>query len=137
MPIDIALAPDDMIYTMCRGYEHPAGTNRTTKIRVISLGDDGEEYIDQFTGDSGLSKWGVEKIKDSPDFIRQRNGVQGLTEEKVMWAPMAVKFDDNRRRLIVVDTSRHRLQVYQKITESVNTNAATLTLEGAWTGSLA
>jgi len=50
--------------------------------------------------------------------IRQRNGVRDFTPEKVLWAPVAVKVDDNGR-VIIADTSRHRFQVYQKNTEPV------------------
>ena len=34
-----------------------------------------------------LSSLGVDKIKSSPDMIRQRNGVRDFTPEKVLWAP--------------------------------------------------
>ncbi len=75
-------------------------------------------FITEFTGDAGLSKWGVGKIESNPDMIRQRNGVRDFTPEKVLWAPVAVKVDDNGR-VIIADTTRHRFQVYQKNTEPV------------------
>lgn len=85
--------------------------------RVQVLTPEGR-FITEFTGDAGLSKWGVGKIESNPDMIRQRNGVRDFTPEKVLWAPVAVKVDDNGR-VIVVDTTRHRFQVYQKNTEPV------------------
>jgi DNA-binding beta-propeller fold protein YncE len=85
--------------------------------RVQVLTPEGR-FITEFTGDAGLSKLGVAKIESNPDMIRQRNGVRDFTPEKVLWAPVAVKVDD-RGRVIIVDTTRHRFQVYQKNTEPV------------------
>ncbi len=85
--------------------------------RVQVLTPEGR-FITEFTGDAGLSKWGVAKIESNPDMIRQRNGVRDFTPEKVLWAPVAVRVDD-RGRVIIADTTRHRFQVYQKNTEPV------------------
>ena len=85
--------------------------------RVQVLTSEGR-FITEFTGDAGLSKWGVAKIDSNPDMIRQRNGVRDFTPERVLHAPIAVKVDD-RGRVIIVDTNRHRLQIYQKNTEPV------------------
>ena len=82
--------------------------------RVQVLTPDGR-FITEFTGDAALSKWGVAKIESNPDMIRQRNGVRDFTPEKVLWAPVAVRVDDNGR-IIIADTTRHRFQVYQKNT---------------------
>lgn len=85
--------------------------------RVQVLTPDGR-FISEFTGDAGLSKWGVDKIRSNPDMIRQRNGVRDFTPERVLWAPCAVKVD-RKGRVIIADTTRHRFQVYQKNTEPV------------------
>lgn len=85
--------------------------------RVQVLTPDGR-FITQFTGDAGLSKWGISKIESNPDMIRQRNGVRDFTPEKVLWAPVSVKVDDTGR-IIIADTMRQRFQVYQKNTEPV------------------
>ena len=85
--------------------------------RVQVLTPDGR-FITEFTGDAALSKLGVAKIQSNPDMIRQRNGVRDFTPEKVLWAPVAVRVDD-KGRVIIADTTRHRLQVYQKNTEPV------------------
>jgi streptogramin lyase len=85
--------------------------------RVQVLTPEGR-FITEFTGDAALSKWGVAKIESNPDMIRQRNGVRDFTPEKVLWTPVAVKVDD-QGRVIVVDTNRHRFQLYQKNTEPV------------------
>ena len=85
--------------------------------RVQVLTPEGR-FITEFTGDGGLSKWGAAKIQSNPEMIRQRNGVRDFTPEKVLWAPIAVKVD-NRGRVIILDSMRHRFQVYQKNTEPV------------------
>ena len=85
--------------------------------RVQVLTPEGR-FITEFTGDAGLSKWGVGKIESNPDMIRQRNGVRDFTPEKVLWAPVAVKVDDNGR-VLIADTTRHRFQIYQKNSEPV------------------
>ena len=43
--------------------------------RVQVLTPEGR-FITEFTGDAGLSKWGVGKIESNPDMVRQRNGVR-------------------------------------------------------------
>ena len=80
--------------------------------RVQVLTPDGR-FITEFLGDAGLSKWGVDKIKSNPDMIRQRNGVRDFTPERVLWAPCAVKVDD-KGRIAIADTTRNRIQIYQK-----------------------
>ena len=85
--------------------------------RVQVLTPEGR-FITEFTGNAGLSKWGVDKIRSNPDMIRQRNGVRDFTPEQVLWAPCAVKVDQ-QGRIIIADTTRHRFQVYQKNTEPV------------------
>ncbi len=85
--------------------------------RVQVLTPEGR-FITEFTGNAGLSKWGVDKIRSNPDMIRQRNGVRDFTPEQVLWAPCAVKVD-HQGRIIIADTTRHRFQVYQKNTEPV------------------
>ena len=85
--------------------------------RVQVLTPEGR-FITEFTGDAALSKLGEQKIESNPDMIRQRNGVRDFTPEKVLWAPVAVKVDDNGR-VFIADTTRHRFQVYQKNTEPV------------------
>ena len=106
--------------------------------RVQVLTADGK-FITEITGDAGLSKTGRELLAPAPDMVRQRNlALQTSSDqEKTLWGPMMVKFDDDRRRLIVVDTARKRLQVYQKNTESVLINSETLTTQGAYKGLVA
>ena len=80
--------------------------------RVQVLTSDGR-HITGFTGDAGISKWGQDKLNANPDMIRQRNLLRDLEPERVLWRPKAVAIDD-QGRVIIVDSNRGRLQVYQK-----------------------
>ncbi|MCH7841714.1 MAG: NHL repeat-containing protein [Chloroflexi bacterium] len=85
--------------------------------RVQVLTPDGR-FITEFTGDGGLSKMGIAKLRSNPEMIRQRNGIRNFTPERVLWAPCAVKIGQNNR-VIIADTTRHRFQIYRKNTEPV------------------
>ena len=82
-------------------------------------------YQMQFAGDAMLSSWGLEIILASPDFARERHRAT-LEPERRFWRPNSVKVD-SQDRIFVADTSRHRLQVYQK--ESVMVDADWIDLE--------
>ena len=71
------------------------------------------KFITEFTGDAGLSKWGEEKLRSNPDMMRQRSLVRDFSQEQDLWAPKAVAID-SEGRIIIVDSHRQRLQVYQK-----------------------
>ena len=80
--------------------------------RVQVLTPDGR-HITTFTGDAGLSKWGLEKLNSNPDMVRQRSLIRDFEPERRFWGPKAIAID-NEGRIIVVDGNRNRLQVYQK-----------------------
>ena len=80
--------------------------------RVQVLTPDGR-YITTFTGDAGMSKWGQEKLNANPDMIIMRKLMRDRTVEMVFWRPKAIVIDDEGR-IIVIDSNRTRLQVYQK-----------------------
>ena len=69
--------------------------------------------ITTFTGDATMSKWGQEKLNSNPDMIKMRNLLRDLEPERRLWKPKAVAVD-KRGRVIILDTNRGRLQVYQK-----------------------
>ena len=96
--------------------------------RVQVLGPDGS-FRAKFLGEAGLSKWGeeyfvsnqqeleerekadLEPELDPPpvDFLRDRSAAV----EKLFWGPVSVKLD-SEGRIYVVDSCRHRIQVYRK-----------------------
>ena len=71
-------------------------------------------FITKLTGEATLSKWGRERLELDPGMMRGRTRAQGLKErEKQFNGPIAVEADDEGR-VFVVETSRQRLQVFQK-----------------------
>ena len=64
-------------------------------------------------GDSEMSKWGAEFLSANQDLVEGRKIASDMTPEKRFHGPRAVKFDD-QNRVIVVDSCRHRLQVYTR-----------------------
>ena len=75
-------------------------------------------YQLQFTGDATLSKWGLQAILSNPDFARERHRAT-LEPERHLLRPNSVRVD-SQDRIFIVDTSRHRLQIYQKETVTVD-----------------
>ena len=71
-------------------------------------------YITTFIGDAQrLPAWGEMSIAANPDMGRARMRVKSLEPEWRLLCPTAVKVDD-RRRIVVVDQQRSRLQIYVK-----------------------
>lgn len=63
-------------------------------------------------GDSEMSKWGAEFLAANQDLVEGRKLVD-LTPEKRFKGPIAIEFD-NEGHVIIVDSCRHRLQIYEK-----------------------
>ena len=100
-PTDVAVDKEGDIYVTDWGNN-----------RVQVLTPEGR-HITTLTGDAGISKWGQEKLNSNPDMIRQRALMRDLEPERRMWGPKALTIDD-AGRIIIVDSNRGRLQVYQK-----------------------
>jgi DNA-binding beta-propeller fold protein YncE len=79
--------------------------------RVQVFRPDGSHLV-TLLGDSGLSSWAVEGMKGNLDLVQEREGLD-LTPEMRFWGPTAVKVDASGH-VVVVDSCRHRLQVYQR-----------------------
>ena len=91
----------------------------------VQVFDPKGNYQLKFTGDATLSKWGLESILGSPDFARERHRAT-LEPERQLWRPSSVRVD-SEDRIFIVDTTRHRLQIYRK--ETVTVDAHWLDLE--------
>ena len=96
--------------------------------RLQVLGPGGA-FIAKFRGESGVSKWGEDYLIANPeerierdnsdlepeldlpeeDYLRE----QSASIEKLFWGPTSVKVD-GQGRVYVVDSCRHRIQVYMK-----------------------
>jgi len=85
--------------------------------RVQVFAPDGR-YITEFQGEAVLSKWGRDKLASNPDMIRQRSlaFASDPDYEKKLAHPCGVKIDPEGR-IVIIDHTRNRLQVYIKEAE--------------------
>ena len=96
--------------------------------RVQVLAPDGG-FLAKFRGESGLSKWAESYFTANQDELDERQKAnlepelklsptddlreESASIEKYFWGPIAVKIDD-QGRLYVVESCRHRIQIYRK-----------------------
>jgi DNA-binding beta-propeller fold protein YncE len=96
--------------------------------RVQILAPDGS-FRAKLRGESGLSKWGESYFTANQDELAERRKAnlepelslsatddlrqESASIEKFFWGPVAVKVDD-QGRLYIVESCRHRIQVYHK-----------------------
>jgi DNA-binding beta-propeller fold protein YncE len=65
-------------------------------------------------GDADLSKWGAEYISANYDIVHGREIAADMTPEKRFWGPTGILVDA-AGHLMVVETCRHRVQIYDRI----------------------
>jgi sugar lactone lactonase YvrE len=99
-PAGVEVDSDGDIYVADRGND-----------RVLQFDANGR-YVDQFIGDATLSKSAYDYIKGAKFILRVRESTP-LERSKRFRGPNAVRFDD-QKRMYVVDSGSHRIQVYQK-----------------------
>ncbi len=103
-PSDVAIDPDGDIY-VCDWANH----------RVQAFTAD-RDYVTTFIGDAQeLSKWQLEYVRSNPDVYKARRRVYTLEPEWRFALPSAVEFDSRNSRLMVADTQRWRIQIYNKL----------------------
>ena len=115
-PAGVAVDADGNIYVADWGNE-----------RVQVLAADGS-YLMTLRGEATLSKWAYDFLAANPDEVETRK-ISDLTPElpshfntphlissqiePYFWGPASVNFD-NEGRMFVTESSRHRIQVYQR-----------------------
>ena len=96
--------------------------------RVQVLGPEGD-FRFTIRGEAGLSKWAMDYFISNQDELREREAAnlepelgpisarspaeQSANIEKLLWGPTSVKIDP-RGRICIVDSCRHRIQIYLK-----------------------
>jgi DNA-binding beta-propeller fold protein YncE len=100
-PADVAVDEDGTAYVADWGNER------------ISVFDSFGYPLTAITGDADLSRWGAEYISASEDIIRGRE-VADLSPEKHFWGPTCV-VADKEGHLLVVESCRHRVQIYDRV----------------------
>ena len=103
-PADVAVDPDGDIY-VCDWANH----------RVQAFGPD-SRFITSFIGDAQqLTKWAQMTVDANADVMKARRRVYTTEPEWRFAFPTGVTFDPKKERLIVVESQRGRLQIYNKL----------------------
>lgn len=125
-PSGVAVDQDGVIYVADWGNE-----------RVQVLDPEGR-FLALWRGESSLSSWAKDYFLSNQDELDEREKADmepaldrlpsdGFREEsasieKLFWGPTAVKVDP-QGRIFVVESCRHRIQVYQKVEETIARDA--------------
>lgn len=105
-PSDVAVDPDGDVYVCDWGND-----------RVQVFAADGG-FLASLVGDAQqLAKWHQEQVDANVDVIKARRRVYTLEPEWRFAMPTAVTFDAAKSRLLVADTQRGRLQIYNKVND--------------------
>lgn len=108
-PTDVAVDPDGDVY-VCDWTDNGMNPGR------VQIFDPEGKFITSLVGDAqSLSKWGQEWVDANPDVIKARRLVRTTEPEWRFAMPRAVVFDAAQSRLLVLDTQRCRLQIYDKV----------------------
>ena len=82
--------------------------------RVQAFAADGK-FITTFIGDAQeMSKWGQLTLDANVDYAKVRRMVYSIEPEWRFCLPIALVFGPHKSRLMVADSQRHRLQIYNK-----------------------
>jgi DNA-binding beta-propeller fold protein YncE len=81
--------------------------------RLQCFDPDGE-FVTKTMGEGTVSKWGRTKLDANPEMWNERAIAQDLEREKLFWAPVDVKVDD-QGRIFVLESPRSRIQVFRKV----------------------
>jgi len=100
-PANVAIDDDGNIYVADWGNE-----------RLTVLTDLGFP-LTTITGDASMSTWGREFLAANPELTEGRRIMADGTPEKHLFGPTAVEIDE-QGRVIIVDSCRHRLQIYER-----------------------
>jgi DNA-binding beta-propeller fold protein YncE len=103
-PSDVAVDPEGDVY-VCDWANH--------RVQVF---DPEGKIITSLVGDAQeLSKWAKMTLETNPGAMKRRREVRNFEQEWRFAFPTAVVFDAHYGRLIVCDTQRNRLQIYNKL----------------------
>ena len=107
-PSDVAVDPDGDVY-VCDWANN----------RVQVFAADGA-FITSFIGDAQeLAKWLKETVDANADVVKARRRVETLEPEWRLALPSGLAFDAAKSRLIIADTQRRRIQIYDKVKDYV------------------
>ena len=103
-PTDVAVDPDGDIYVADWGNH-----------RVCIFDSEGNPIANLIGDAQVMSKWGQQSIDANPDMMKARRRARSLEPEWRFCFPTAVDFDPETDRIIVAESQRNRLQIYNKV----------------------
>ncbi len=82
---------------------------------IVQVFDPSANYVTRFIGDChGYSKWATARMASDPEGMsKERAVVTDFTIERVFFQPTGIEVDSDDH-ILVVDTGRHRIQIYEK-----------------------
>ena len=108
-PSDVAVDDEGDVYVCDWG---------NSRVQVFAA--DGR-FLTSFVGDAQeFSKWARPAVNASPQALLRRREVKDLSVEWRLAMPQAVVFDVARQRLLIADTQRNRIQIYNKLDSYVS-----------------
>ena len=76
------------------------------------------KFFTSFIGDARqLTKWAEMVVQTNPDAVKRRREVKDFQAEWRLRMPQDVAFDAENNRLLILDTQRSRLQIYNKLND--------------------
>ncbi len=108
-PSDVAVDPDGEVYVCDWGNSRVQIFSREGRFLTSLLGDARE-----------LSKWARPVVNANPEVLKRRREVKNMAVEWRLAMPTAVAFDSHRSRLLIADTQRNRIQIYNKLQNYVS-----------------
>ena len=108
-PSDVAVDPDGDVY-VCDWTNNRWGQGR------VHIFNSDARFLTSLEGDAQqLSSWAQMTVDANADYAKRRREVRSTEPEWTFAQPTAVEFDAENGRLVVADTQRSRLQIYNKL----------------------
>ena len=107
-PVGVAVDPEGDVY-ICDWSPNDWENGR------VHIFDKTGKFLTSLAGDAQqLSKWAQMTVDANADYIKRRREVKSTEPEWNFAQPAGVSFDTANNRLVVMDTQRSRLQIYNK-----------------------
>ena len=104
-PTDVTVDPDGDVYV-----------SDWANDRVQIFDENGTHITALYGAAMELSKWQRQYVNGNPDVYKARRRVASLEPEKRFALPAGVTYDVEKSRLLVVDSQRWRIQIFDKLT---------------------
>lgn len=103
-PSDVTIDPDGDVYVCDWGNDRVQAYDSTGRFFTSFVGDARE-----------LTLWSAQIVNVNPEAVKKRREVKDVQAEWRLRMPRAVAFDAPNNRLLILDTQRNRIQIYNKL----------------------